>query len=127
VLTVLTGAEVTLRGQTVGFAYLTNEFEHNVTAYRIDSTGALLPVAFSPFSVGAGPDSVTVNSTGQFAYVANSGSVCSSGQTDSDAGSWYSIEPATGALTPMGEFPSGLGPASVRPVPITTTAGPPVP
>jgi DNA-binding beta-propeller fold protein YncE len=149
---------------------VTNEFEHNVTAYRIDSTGALLPVAFSPFSAGAGPDSVTVNSTGQlayvancgsacagvdgprsvsaytidgvrglslvgdypagsgpvsvtvdptshFVYVANCGSACSSGQTGSDAGSWYSIEPSTGALTLMGEFPSGLGPASVTPDP----------
>src|SRR5712664_2110503 len=69
----------------------------NVSAYTIDgATGALTPVAGSPFPAGSNPRSVTVDPTGRFAYVANffSGNV-----------SGYIIDGTTGALTPVAGSP----------------------
>ena len=69
-------------------------------------------MAGSPFAAGANPFSVTVEPTGQFAYVPNS---------NSNNVSAYMIDGATGALTPVAESPfaAGTGPESV-----TTTTGP---
>src|SRR5258708_6563829 len=76
----LTGASTALWGQPAGFAYVANCGEacngrpgpENVSAFTIDgTTGALTPVAGSPFPTGSSPDSVTVDPTGSFAYVAN--------------------------------------------------------
>src|ERR1700737_4896149 len=65
VLIVLAGAGTTLRGQTGGFAYVANLYSNNVSAYTIDgTTGALTPVAGSPFATGSAPVSVTVDPTG---------------------------------------------------------------
>ena len=48
---------------------------NNVSAYTINAgTGALTPVAGSPFAAGTNPVSVTVAPSGAFAYVANEGS-----------------------------------------------------
>src|SRR5204863_6947708 len=59
----------------VGFAYVANQTDNTVSAYTINAgTGALTPVAGSPFATGTGPFSVTVAPSGAFAYVANSGS-----------------------------------------------------
>jgi DNA-binding beta-propeller fold protein YncE len=56
------------------FAYVANctsincSANSNVSAYTINgTTGALTPVAGSPFPAGSGPISVTVHPTGQFA------------------------------------------------------------
>ena len=49
-------------GQTAGFAYVANAggVFGNVSAYTIDgTTGALTPVAGSPFAAGSQPTSVT--------------------------------------------------------------------
>src|SRR5450432_1423432 len=44
----------------------------NVSAYTINSaTGALREIAGSPFAAGSDPQSVTVDPSGRFAYVAN--------------------------------------------------------
>src|SRR5260370_5467721 len=114
VLIVLAGAGTTLRGKTAGFAYVANcggacggVDSGNVSAYSIDgTTGALVPVAGSPFPAGANPISVTVHPTGQFAYVTNynSGNV-----------SAYVIDGITGVLTPVpgSPFPAGVNPRSV--------------
>jgi 6-phosphogluconolactonase len=83
VLMALTGSGTALWGQTAGFAYVVNcgafgcfgSSPGNVSAYSIDgTTGALTPVVGSPFPAGTGASSVTVDPTGQFAYVANAGS-----------------------------------------------------
>ncbi len=54
----------------VQFAYVISD--SGVSAYTIDATsGALKPVAGSPFAAGSGPISIAVDPTGKFAYVAN--------------------------------------------------------
>ncbi len=136
------------------FAYVVNGFAAGtVSAFAIDqSTGALTPVVGSPFPAGWGPTSVTtsvtVDPTGQFAYVANCASACGAfgpgnvsaytidgtayvANCASACGAFgpgnvsaYTIDGTTGALTPVNgsPFPAGEGPFSV-----TTTAGPPPP
>ena len=95
------------------FVYAANTGSNDVSAYTIDPrTGALTPIAGSPFPVGseslfAGsePLSVAVDPSGRFTYVTNStGGV-----------SGFMIDSSTGALTAIAgsPFPSGLFPASV--------------
>ena len=99
------------------FVYVANRDSNTVSAYRIDATtGALTPVAGSPFAAGGAPVSVTVNPTSTFAYVANSGS---------NTVSAYRIDAATGALTPVAGSPFATGgstPASVTVPPTGTFA-----
>jgi DNA-binding beta-propeller fold protein YncE len=52
------------------FAYVAN-FGNNVSAYSIGSNGALTAITGSPFAAGILPDSVAVDPTAKFAYVAN--------------------------------------------------------
>ena len=62
----------------------------NIAAYKIDQlTGALTPIAGSPFATGQYPYSLAIDPTGHFAYVANAGS----GNVYS-----YSINSKTGRL-----------------------------
>jgi 6-phosphogluconolactonase (cycloisomerase 2 family) len=104
------------------FAYTANFGSNNVSGYTIDpSTGALTPIAASsgnPFPAGSAPVSVAVDPSGKFAYVANFGSNNVSG---------YTIDPSTGALTPIAAssgnpFPAGSGPFSVAVDPSGTFA-----
>jgi len=94
------------------FAYVTNRgappaFNGSVSAYSIGANGALTPVPGSPFAAGTEPNSVAVDSTAKFAYVAN---------TLSNNVSAYSIG-ANGALTPLtslgSPFAAGTLPVSV--------------
>jgi 6-phosphogluconolactonase len=73
----------------------------NVSAYTINATsGALTPVAGSPFGAGTLPLGVAVDPTGKFAYVANFGS----------GNVWgYTINAKTGKLTPVSGSPFGAG------------------
>ncbi len=87
--------------------YLLNYNDNTVAAYSIDAnTGALTPVAGSPFATGLEPFYLTVNTAGTLMYVANRG--------DNNV-SAYSIDPATGALTPVpgSPFASPGGPDAV--------------
>ncbi len=85
-----------------------------MSAYTINSsTGALRAVAGSPFAAGTNPDSVTVDPSGRFAYVANfcvSGNDCSVGTVSA-----YTINSSTGALRAVAgsPFAAGNGPGSV--------------
>ena len=64
-----------------------------VNGYTIDATtGTLTLISGSPFVAGSGVDSLTVDPSGKFAYVANGGSNNISG---------YTIDANTGALTPI--------------------------
>ena len=58
------------------FAYVPNETSNTISAYAIDaSTGALTPVAGSPFaSTGTTPVAAMVDPNGAYLYVANNGS-----------------------------------------------------
>jgi 6-phosphogluconolactonase len=79
----------------------------SVSAYTINrATGALTPVAGSPFTSGQFPYSVAVDFTGRFAYVANYGSGTVSA---------FRINSTSGALTAVkgSPFLAGTSPISV--------------
>src|SRR5260221_578591 len=101
------------------FAYVTNRgappaFNGSVSAYSIGANGALTPVPGSPFAAGTFSDSVAVDPTGKFAYVANG---------FSNNVSAYSIG-ADGALTPVPGSPFGaeMSPQSVAITPLVPFA-----
>lgn len=112
----LAGISGPLWAQTSGFAYTANgscscegqpPVQGSVSAYAIDATsGVLTQIAGSPFPAGLSSDSVIVDPTGQFVYVANH---------DSNDVSAYSIDPTSGTLTPIpgAPFPAGAGPHGV--------------
>jgi 6-phosphogluconolactonase (cycloisomerase 2 family) len=71
------------------FLYVLNTSAATVSAFTASaSTGALMPVAGSPFPTSAGPSGLVVEPTGRFVYVG--------GSSGADA---YSIDPTTGTLT----------------------------
>jgi 6-phosphogluconolactonase (cycloisomerase 2 family) len=73
---------------------------NNVSAYTINAnTGALTPVAGSPFATGMSPFCVTTDPSGKFLYVASE-----------TTGIWaFAIDPTSGALAPVpgSPFPAG--------------------
>jgi 6-phosphogluconolactonase len=87
------------------FVYVTNA-GGSVSAYSIAADGFLVPVPGSPFAAEREPNSVAVDPTGKFAYVANAG--------DANNVSAYRIA-ADGALTqvPGSPFAAGSRPVSV--------------
>ena len=87
------------------FVYAANTGSNDVSAYTIDPrTGALTPIAGSPFPAGSAPVSVAVDPSGKFAYVAN---------FNSSTVSAYTIDPRTGALTPIAGSPFPVGSESL--------------
>ncbi|HKC44301.1 MAG TPA: beta-propeller fold lactonase family protein [Burkholderiales bacterium] len=96
-------------GGPAGFVYVTNETSETVSVYAIDAgTGALTPVAGSPFATGKQPLGIAADPSGKFAYVANSSPI-------SNSVSAYTIDARSGALAdiPGQVFAAGSGPASV--------------
>ena len=97
------------------FAYVVNVFINGVSgavsAFSISSNGALTPVPGSPFPAGLVPESLAVDPTGKFAYVANLKSLSFS---FFGAVSAFGIG-SNGALTPVpgSPFPAGFNPHSV--------------
>ncbi len=89
--------------------YATNEVTDDVSVYNINSsTGALTQLSGSPFSLEApetGPQSIVIDPSGRFAYVANS----------TDSISAFSVNASTGALTLLTNAPyvTGDNPGSV--------------
>ena len=89
-----------------------------ISATDIAATGTATVTVFNPtpgggssnaltFTIargGVSPDSIAVDPTGKFAYVANSGT---------NNVSMYTINGTTGALTFIGRIAAGIGPASV--------------
>ena len=56
-------------------ALVANQASNNVSGYTINnSTGALVPVAGSPFAAGTTPVGIVITPEGMLAYVANQGS-----------------------------------------------------
>lgn len=81
-----------------------NQFDGNVSAYGIAAgSGALSPIAGSPFSAGINPLSIVVDPTGRFAYV--TATTYTSGFTGFAQILCFSIDPATGILTPLSGTP----------------------
>ncbi|HJY77042.1 MAG TPA: beta-propeller fold lactonase family protein [Burkholderiales bacterium] len=105
-------------GGPAGFVYVTNEASETVSVYAIDAgTGALTPIAGSPFATGRQPLGIAVDPSGKFAYVANS-------SPGSNSVSAYTINASTGALAdvPGQVFAAGNGPASLAVAPSGTFA-----
>jgi DNA-binding beta-propeller fold protein YncE len=83
---------------------------NGVFGYTINpTTGALTAISGSPFATGTNPGSVAVDATGKFAYVTNGLGLLS------NTVSGYTINPTTGALTPISgsPFTAGSSPWSV--------------
>jgi YVTN family beta-propeller protein len=101
-------AEAVTVDPTGNFLYLANVTDPggvpgNVAAFSINSTtGALSPMGTIP--AGTDPTSVTVDPTGKFVYVTNSGS---------SNVSMYTINTSTGVLTSIGQVSAGTNPSSV--------------
>jgi len=97
------------------FAYVANSGGNNVSAYSIGSYGALSDVFGGScgsglpnncFTTGTSPQAVAVSPNGAYAYVANWGGGVSA----------YTIDAATGALTPISlvsPFTAGAYPISL--------------
>ena len=99
---VMTSGSVTLVGTSNG-----SQGTGNVSGYVVDSTtGALSPVAGSPFAAGTLPSSIAVDPSNKFIYVANQGS---------NNVSAYTLDSTTGALTAVSgsPFTAGASPHSV--------------
>lgn len=64
------------------------------------STGAITEVPGSPFNAGLGPESLALDPTGRFLYVANN---------LSDDVTAFSIDPTSGALTELPGSPASIG------------------
>jgi 6-phosphogluconolactonase (cycloisomerase 2 family) len=89
---------------------------HTVSVFSIDpSTGILGPVAGSPFATGMGPASVTIDSQGQFAYVAN--------QAPNDI-SVFALNSSSGAMTLSSTATAGETPTRIAIVKPTSSAQP---
>jgi 6-phosphogluconolactonase len=98
------------------FAYIaSSKYDRSgyVSAFTINaSTGALTPVAGSPFAAGIGAISIVVDPSGKFAYVAND---FTNDEWMADYVSAFIINASTGALTPVpgSPFATELGSHSV--------------
>jgi DNA-binding beta-propeller fold protein YncE len=112
-LTLVTGSPFQVRDDPAGvaveasgkYAYVPNTADATISAFIVDSsTGALTPVSGSPFPSGGngsinGPLGIAADTAGKFMYVCNASNDISA----------FSINGATGVLTPVGAspFPDG--------------------
>ncbi len=88
--------------------YVGTQSGAGIFAYTIDpATGALSPIAGSPFSTGVASAAVSVAPSGKFAYVTN----FPPGSCTVTTVSGYQIDPETAALSPVSgsPFPAGSG------------------
>jgi 6-phosphogluconolactonase len=91
------------------FLYVTNHDarDNDVAGFSIDcETGRLTPVPGSPFAAGSGPSAITIDPSGRYAYVSNSGS---------NNVSAFHIDENSGRLMPVSgsPFAAGSSPSSV--------------
>jgi 6-phosphogluconolactonase len=88
-----------------GFMYVTNSSLNNIEGFAVGATGTLTSVG-SPFPTGAGPNPVTFDNAGHFAYVSN--------QTNSSI-FVYSVNGTTGALAEIqaDRVATGVSPGAV--------------
>jgi len=90
------------------FLYVSNSYDPQgaISAYTIASSGALTPVAGSPFATQAsgGPSSLVVHPSGKFLYVGLAGTV-----NANHVIAGFAINGASGALTPLAGSPFAAG------------------
>jgi 6-phosphogluconolactonase len=123
-LTLVTGSPFQVRDDPSGVAgdatgryvYVANTADATISAFTLDSApGGLTPVSGSPFPSSGngsinGPLGITADGAGKFMYVCNASNDVSA----------FSINSATGALTPIGGSPfpdGGNGPSAIIFVP----------
>ena len=121
------------------FLYVANQFDATVTEYKVDqNSGALTPVG-APYAVRTAPSALAIvlfpdtkNPTGEFLYVANTGSSnvsafaicdqatasCNSSNVNNPDGTLTEV-PASGSL-PGSPFPAGTDPISIAADPTGT-------
>src|SRR5882757_9237552 len=58
-------------GPTSAFVFVANSGSGTVSAFAMNTSGALMPVAGSPFPAGAGAEFMAVDSAHKFLYVSN--------------------------------------------------------
>ena len=87
------------------FLYVSNLGLNSVSAYTIGGTGALTPIAGSPFPAGVNPSAVTVSPNGSFLYVGNQGANTVTAYTIGGAGA---LTPITGSPFPVEANPSAV-------------------
>jgi 6-phosphogluconolactonase (cycloisomerase 2 family) len=92
-----------------GFIYITNSSLNDIEGFAVGASGALTSIG-APFPTGAGPNPVTFDSAGHFAYVSN--------QTASSI-FVYSVNATTGALTEVQADRVGTG---ISPTAVSLTA-----
>jgi DNA-binding beta-propeller fold protein YncE len=91
------------------FAYAVNHGGSTVWGYAVNAvTGALTPIAGSPFAVGGAARSVAVDPSGKFAYAVDFYDPSNTGTLDGDVHG-NTINAATGALTPISGLPFPVG------------------
>jgi DNA-binding beta-propeller fold protein YncE len=92
---------------TIYVLYVTDYAANTISAYTVNtSTGALTPVAGSPFATGVQPNQIAVDPKGNFLYVSMDGPASSVAA--------FAINPSNGALTPIGgTVAAGLNPQGI--------------
>lgn len=96
-------------------AFVSNSASGTVSAFTVSSTGALTPVAGSPFAAGTGAEFMTFDSVHNLLFVSN--------QTANSL-SVFSVNTSTGALTavPGSPFLTGSRPTGVSVAPMSGLA-----
>ena len=98
------------------FAYVTNFDDNNVSAYSINAKTGVLTSIGAAVTTGTSPESIAVDPSGKFAYVANNSNFVSGSPLGSV--SVYTIDAKTGVLTSMGAaVAAGTGARSITVTP----------
>jgi len=112
---------------TGGYAYVANSSgtsnTGSISAFSVAADGSLIALTGSPVASGPNPNSVTIDPSGTHLYATNLSYTASQGGGPGSI-SQYTIDPATGALTPIaGADPvTGVAPASLAINPLGTFA-----
>jgi 6-phosphogluconolactonase len=109
----VTNVVIACRNLVGHFLYVPNTGSGTISGYSIDpSTGALTPLANSPFAgAGLSPRVAYVTGAGKFLYVAGQSG---SGPTFDGSLAGFTIDGNTGALTPISGLPLAMAPGGVR-------------
>ena len=99
------------------FLYVANDFTGTVSAFKIGSSGGLIALGPSPYSVGIAPSGLGIPPGGAFLYVANTGSndVSAFAICDKVVTTCANPNSPDGTLTPVAgsPFSAGLGPVAI--------------
>ena len=55
------------------YVYVANRTANVITGYTLGTGGTLTPLSSSPFSTGSAPNAMSLDSTGKYLFVVNSG------------------------------------------------------